>query len=111
MDMAAGTAKLSGCRRTTSAGNTTRTAQRSACWSGDRGWLMHLPEPGAAGASSRDPSYRGPPDATLSFRLSNGQVDAYPESWTLPRELVERALAHFRATGERPPFVHWHDDG
>jgi hypothetical protein len=46
----------------------------------------------------------------LSFRLANGQVDVYPASWTLPRETIEKALAHFVETGERPAFVRWHDD-
>jgi hypothetical protein len=76
----------------------------------DRGWLMHLPDPGAAGASSRDSDYDGPRDAMLDFRLSNGQVDSYPVAWTLPRETIERALAYFRRTGERPPFITWHED-
>jgi hypothetical protein len=47
----------------------------------------------------------------LTFRLSNGQVDAYPASWTLPRETIERALESFRDTGVRPTFITWNEDG
>lgn len=77
----------------------------------DRGWLMHLPAPGSPGASSRDPFYRGPAGEMLTFRLSNGQLDTYPASWTLPREVIERALESFRDTGVRPTFITWHEDG
>jgi hypothetical protein len=77
---------------------------------GDRGWLMYLNEPGDTGYSSRDPGYDGPDDAVIDYVLSNGQRDEYPASWALPVEIVERALAHFRETGERAPFVEWHPD-
>jgi hypothetical protein len=77
---------------------------------GARGWLMHLKEPGDTGYSSRDLEYTGDPDAMMDFVLSNGQRDEYPVAWTLPLEVVERALAYFRETGERAPFVSWHPD-
>ena len=47
---------------------------------GDRAWLMFLRAEGDSGFSSRNPAYPGPDQATLEFRLSNGQVDAYPAS-------------------------------
>jgi hypothetical protein len=78
--------------------------------SGDRGWLMYLSEPGDSGYSSRDPDYDGDPDATMAFTLSNGQRDEYPAAWTLPLDVVERALAYFDKTGKRAPFVEWHAD-
>lgn len=59
---------------------------------------------------SGNPDYAGDPTATISYRLVNGQEDSYPASWALPIATVESALQHFRATGERPPFVVWHDD-
>jgi hypothetical protein len=77
---------------------------------GDRGWLMYLREPGDPGYCSRDPDYDGAPDAMMDFVLSNGQRDEYPVAWTLPLDVVERALAHFRRTGSRAPFVTWHAD-
>jgi hypothetical protein len=77
---------------------------------GDLGWLMYLREEGDSGFSSRNPDYAGDEDATIEYRLSNGQVDEYPASWALPVAVVERALAHFRETGERAPFVTWHAD-
>jgi hypothetical protein len=77
---------------------------------GDVGWLMYLQEPGDTGWSSRNPAYDGPADAELEYYLSNGQRDVYPASWALPIAVVERALEHFRQTGERAPFVEWHSD-
>jgi hypothetical protein len=71
---------------------------------------MYLSEPGDSGFSSRNPDYDGPEDAEIDYILSNGQRDFYPASWALPLAIVERALEHFRATGERAPFVTWHAD-
>jgi hypothetical protein len=71
---------------------------------------MFLRAPGDAGFSSRNPAYAGTPDATISYVLSNGQVDSYPASWALPMVTVERALQFFRAEGRAPPFISWHND-
>lgn len=71
---------------------------------------MYLSAPGDAGFSSRNPAYDGPEDAVVDFVLSNGQRDAYPASWVLPSELIERALDYVRSDGSLPPFVAWHDD-
>lgn len=76
----------------------------------DVGWLMYLSEPGDSGWSSRNADYAGPEDAVIEYRLSNGQLDEYPAAWALPLATVERALEHFRNTGERAPFVEWHPD-
>ena len=77
---------------------------------GEVGWLMVLREPGDAGFSSRNPAYAGPVDAGIDFMLANGQRDKYPAAWTYPVETVMRAVAYFRSTGRRPPFIAWHDD-
>jgi len=77
---------------------------------GDRGWLMYLREPGDSGFSSRNPDYDGPDEAVIQYVLSNGQGDAYPASWALPLEVLERAMKHFEKSGERAPFVTWHAD-
>ena len=82
----------------------------SALVNGDRGWLMYLQEPGDSGFSSRNPAYAGPADAVIEYELENGQRDEYPASWAYPIEEIERALEHFRRTGERAPFVQWHRD-
>jgi hypothetical protein len=81
-----------------------------ALLNGERGWLMYLQEPGDSGYSSRDPDYDGPAGAMMPFVLANGQRDEYPVGWTLPLSVVERALAHFKKTGKRAPFVRWHAD-
>ena len=85
-------------------------ASMSALINGDGGWLMYLRHPGDAGFSSRNAAYAGPADAEIEYRLENGQVDAYPASWTYPLADVMRALAHFREQGGPPGLILWHDD-
>ena len=65
---------------------------------------------GEPGFSSRNPKYTGNPDARLTFTLSNGQEDEYPASWAVPGEDATRALEHYFLTGQRPSFIHWHDE-
>jgi hypothetical protein len=77
---------------------------------GDVGWLMFLREPGDAGCSSRNPRYAGQPEATIEYRLDNGQHDEYPAAWALPEPEIRRALDHFSRTHEKPPFILWHED-
>jgi len=77
----------------------------------DRAGLMHLRHhDGDAGFSSRNPAYDGPPDATAPFRLSNGQLDTYPLAWTISREQALQAVEHFLLTGDRAPWITWHED-
>ncbi|MCE9545256.1 MAG: hypothetical protein K8T25_07035 [Planctomycetia bacterium] len=77
---------------------------------GDRGWLMFLREEGDSGFSSRNPDYDGPPDAEITYVLSNGQHDLYPASWALPVNEVKKALDYFKREHKQPPFVVWHED-
>ena len=77
---------------------------------GDRGWLMYRVAEDDAGYSSHDPTYDGPEEAVLPYILHNGQQDEYPVSWTLPLEEVMRATQYFLQTGEKAPWVRWHDD-
>ena len=77
---------------------------------GDRGWLMYLQGEGDSGFSSRNPAYDGPADAMIEYEIENGQDDKFPASWAYPIEDVERALAYFRRTGDRAPFIQWHRD-
>jgi len=78
---------------------------------GDRVWLMHLRHhDGDSGYSSRNPTYDGSPDATVPFRFSNGQLDTYPLAWTVSREHALQAIEYFLVTGERVPWITWHED-
>jgi hypothetical protein len=77
---------------------------------GSLGWLMYLRGEGDAGFSSRNPTYDGPPSATIGFYLNNGQIDTYPAAWALPVEQIRRALSYFEQEHKPPPFVHWHND-
>ena len=74
------------------------------------GWLMYLRESGDAGFSSRNPNYSGPADATIEYRLNNGQQDEYPASWALPVVEIERALNFFQKELKPPTFIYWHND-
>ena len=63
-----------------------------------------------SGFSSRNPRYTGSPDARLTFTLSNGREEDYPGSWAVSGEDATRALEHYFFTGQRPSFIHWHDE-
>ena len=79
---------------------------------GVHAWLMYLRNHhGDPGLSSRNPSYTGPAEVTLEFRLSNGQMDEYPVAWTLPLEEACAACEYFvLSQGCQPPAIIWHDD-
>ncbi len=85
-------------------------ASLCALMNGDRGWLMFLREYGDAGFSSRNPNYDGPPDATIEYVLSNGEVNSHPAEWAITLFEIARALKHFVEHETQPPFIHWHDD-
>jgi hypothetical protein len=76
----------------------------------DRALLMFLRETGDTGFTSRaDGPIAGP--ERREFLLSNGQRDEYPAAWTVSVARAHQAFEHFFQTGERAPFVAWHDDG
>ena len=74
------------------------------------GWLMYLREEGDAGFSSRNPVYAGAPEATIGYRLDNGQLDQYLASWAYPIAVIENALRFFEENHAPPPFIRWHND-
>ncbi len=76
----------------------------------NRGWLMYLRDVGDPGFSSRNPEYTGPSDATIRYRLKNGQIDEYPESWALDIDLIKKALFFFLETLGAAKFVTWFND-
>jgi immunity protein Imm1 of predicted polymorphic toxin system len=77
---------------------------------GDRAWLMFLRDSdGDPGLSSRNPGLAKDKSSTR-FLLSNGQMDEYPTSWTLPIDVACRAMEAFFSTGSYPDDVTWHDD-
>jgi len=61
-------------------------------------------------ASSRDPRHAGNETDRLRIQRANGDEEEYPSSWAVPGDEAARALEHFFLTGQRPSFVHWHDD-
>ncbi len=79
-------------------------------FSGGQAVLFLTRGEGEPGFSSRSARYTGSQDARLTFTLSNGQEDEYPASWAVPGEDATRALEHYFLTGQRPSFIHWHDE-
>lgn len=73
----------------------------------DRGWLACLRCEGDAGVGSKNPAYTGPPDATVEFMLSTGEVDSYPAAATFPRADVLEAVRVFADTRSFPPTIAW----
>jgi len=61
-------------------------------------------------ASSRDSRHAGEDPARLRVRRASGDEEEYPSSWAVPGDDAARALEHFFLTGQRPSFIHWHDD-
>ena len=61
-------------------------------------------------ASSRDPRLAGNETDRLRLRRSSGDEEEYPSSWAVSGDAAARALEHFFLTGQRPSFIHWHDE-
>jgi hypothetical protein len=72
-----------------------------------RGWLMLLRDDEDSGVHSVNPGYDGPPDARSPFRLSNGQLDFYPDAWCYAVDDVLAAVEHFAQTADVPDWIHW----
>jgi hypothetical protein len=77
--------------------------------SGGRALLMFLRRAGDPGMTSRSELTES--GGTLSFTLSNGQVDEYPVAWTVPFDRARQAAEYFWFHRGPAPFVVWHDDG
>src|SRR5271157_2919991 len=72
-------------------------------------WLMYLRHEGDPGFSTRNPEYSGAEDATIEYRLANGQLDRYPAAWAVSTKAALPALEHFFSTSERAPWLQWHE--
>jgi hypothetical protein len=73
--------------------------------SGDDAFLMYQRFEGDPGYVSKRNSAS---PAVVKYRLSNGQVDDYPASWSLPIEQCYQAMAYFFVNdGLRPDWVQW----
>jgi hypothetical protein len=66
---------------------------------------------GDPGFSSRDPQIPESSDTFVEFRLSNGQLDRFLLSWTLPISEAWKVCEYFFTTnGRMAPWIMWHDD-
>ncbi|MFL5361833.1 MAG: Imm1 family immunity protein [Myxococcales bacterium] len=61
-------------------------------------------------ASSRDAHKAANEADRLRVRRASGDEEEYPSSWAVAGDDAARALEHFFLTGQRPSFIHWHDD-
>jgi hypothetical protein len=74
---------------------------------GQHAFLMYLRFPGDSGLVSGDGANA---ETQVQYKLSNGQIDEYPQSWCVPVELCFKALAYFFVNdGQRPEWVTWHE--
>jgi hypothetical protein len=72
---------------------------------GQSAWLMYQSNEEDAGYNTIGDESR---TDTVSFELSNGQIDEYPGAWCIPAEDGYRALLHFyRNAGSRPEWLRW----
>ncbi len=73
----------------------------------EHAFLMYLRFPGDSGFVSGGESTNKEP---IAYTLSNGQVDQYPQSWSVPVEQCFEALVYFFANdGARPQGISWHE--
>jgi hypothetical protein len=77
---------------------------------GDAAWMMCVYHEGDSGFSTRNPDYAGPKYAVIEYYLANGQRDLYPASWNVTTSEAIRALASFFVSGERAPWLVWHEE-
>ncbi len=78
---------------------------------GNRAWLLYLRHQyGDTGFSIRNPKYKGPAEATLDFRLGEGEVEYYPYSWTVLLASALGAVQYFLTEGGMAPWLSWHDE-
>jgi len=52
----------------------------------------------------------GQPDHPVEFRRATGQTEEHPGSWTVRADQAIRAIEHYFLTGQRPSFIHWHEE-
>jgi hypothetical protein len=76
---------------------------------GDATWMIYFRHDRGGGFLTRNPAYDGPQNATIKYRLSNGQIDEYPAAWNVTTVEAVRALEEFFARAERPAWLHWHE--
>ncbi|MBO0763671.1 MAG: hypothetical protein J2P50_03640 [Hyphomicrobiaceae bacterium] len=77
-----------------------------ALLNGDRGWLVNL-NTVEDGLQSINPDLTGDPDRVREYRMSNGQIDEFPESWAIARSTIIHALEYFIDHGRPAPFGAW----
>jgi hypothetical protein len=68
-------------------------------------FLMYVREAGDSGFTSVG---NGDVPGVVQYRLSNGQIDEHPRSWSIDVEQGYKAVAYFYVNdGARPAWIHW----
>jgi hypothetical protein len=80
-------------------------AMRALFHAGDAVLFLDDDEGGAAYTSRG-----GGAEQPVEFRRATGETEQHPRSWTVPADHAIRALEHYFLTGQRPSFVHWHQE-
>lgn len=73
---------------------------------GQRAFVSHTTLPGGIDSYCRDSSCKSRND-TVGFLLSNGQLDEFHWTWTVPRTDGVKALEYFLEHGDRDPSLSW----
>ena len=48
-------------------------------------------------------------EQSIDYKLTNGQIDQYPQSWCIEKELAYKGLAYFYENeGAKSPYLNWH---
>ena len=71
----------------------------------DRAFLMYLRYEGDSGFRSSNKSGDG--SKTQEFKLSNGQIDLYPETWLTGKENIKSSLLTYYESGTMDKSVDW----
>jgi hypothetical protein len=84
-------------------------ASISCLKSADRCFLVYLRWMEDAGFSTRNDKV-AESSIRVKFRLANGQIDEYPEAWTVTYEQGKKALEYFHLMAEMDESLDWHKE-
>jgi WD40 repeat protein len=71
----------------------------------DTAFLMYLRHVGDSGFRSNNKS--GDESKTQEFKLSNGQIDLYPETWLTDKANIKSAMLTYFDTGTMDKSIDW----
>jgi hypothetical protein len=84
-------------------------ASMTVLMNGLEGFLLYMASDDDAGFTSRNP-IKNSPTNSKQFRLTNGQMDQYPDDWVVAQHAIEEACVFFCNSKAMLPTMMWHDD-